>query len=70
MFFIIVKVYIDGDIGRTLDLTQFEGYKELINELEVMFNFEGQLTDSSKGWRVSYKDEEGDVLLIGDDLWQ
>ncbi|XP_057870401.1 auxin response factor 2B isoform X2 [Cryptomeria japonica] len=65
------KVHKQGSaLGRAVDLTKFEGYKELIHELEVMFNFEGQLEDPSKGWQVVYTDDEGDMMLAGDDPWQ
>lgn len=57
-------------LGRAVDLTKFEGYTELIRELELMFNFEGQLQDASKGWQVVYTDDEGDMMLVGDDPWQ
>ncbi|KAH9329296.1 hypothetical protein KI387_001404, partial [Taxus chinensis] len=65
------KVHKQGSaLGRAVDLTKFEGYSELIRELEVMFNFEGQLEDPSKGWQVVYTDDEGDMMLVGDDPWQ
>ncbi|GLJ28175.1 hypothetical protein SUGI_0553480 [Cryptomeria japonica] len=65
------KVHKQGsDLGRALDLTKFVGYKEFFHELEVMFNFEGQLEDPSKGWQVVYTDDEGDLMLVGDDPWQ
>ncbi|XP_059076943.1 auxin response factor 1-like [Cryptomeria japonica] len=65
------KVHKQGSaLGRALDLTKFVGYKELFHELEVMFNFEGQLEDPSKGWQLVYTDDEGDMMLVGDDPWQ
>uniref|UniRef100_A0A0D6R037 Auxin response factor n=1 Tax=Araucaria cunninghamii TaxID=56994 RepID=A0A0D6R037_ARACU len=65
------KVHKQGSaLGRAVDLTKFEGYTDLIRELEVMFNFEGQLQDASKGWQVVYTDDEGDMMLVGDDPWQ
>lgn len=57
-------------LGRAVDLTKFEGYEELICELERMFNIEGELGDPSKGWQVVYTDNEGDMMLVGDDPWQ
>ncbi|XP_057824437.2 auxin response factor 1-like isoform X1 [Cryptomeria japonica] len=60
----------DSALGRALDLKKFEGYKELIHELDLMFNFKGQLEDPRKGWQVVYTDDEGDMMLVGDDPWQ
>ncbi|XP_057824431.2 auxin response factor 1-like isoform X2 [Cryptomeria japonica] len=65
------KVHKQGSaLGRALDLKKFEGYKELIHELDLMFNFKGQLEDPRKGWQVVYTDDEGDMMLVGDDPWQ
>lgn len=65
------KVHKQGSaLGRAVDLTKFEGYTELIRELDLMFNFEGQLQDANKGWQVVYTDDEGDMMLVGDDPWQ
>ncbi|XP_057865380.2 auxin response factor 2A isoform X2 [Cryptomeria japonica] len=65
------KVHKQGSaLGRAVDLTKFEGYAELIHELEHMFNIEGELQDESRGWRVVYTDDEGDMMLVGDDPWQ
>jgi len=57
-------------LGRAVDLTKFEGYEELICELEHMFNIEGELGNPIKGWQVVYTDNEGDMMLVGDDPWQ
>lgn len=65
------KVHKQGSaLGRAVDLTKFEGYTELIHELEQMFNIEGELEDPNKGWQVVYTDNEGDMMLVGDDPWQ
>ncbi|KAH9323126.1 hypothetical protein KI387_017765 [Taxus chinensis] len=65
------KVHKQGSaLGRAVDLTKFEGYTELIHEFEHMFNIEGELQDPSRGWRVVYTDDEGDMMLVGDDPWQ
>jgi len=65
------KVHKQGSaLGRAVDLTKFEGYTELIRELEQMFNIEGELEDPNKGWQVVYTDNEGDMMLVGDDPWQ
>lgn len=57
-------------LGRSVDLTRFDGYGKLICELDQMFDFEGSLIDGSSGWQVTYMDDEGDMMLIGDYLWQ
>eukprot|EP01018_Ginkgo_biloba_P011151 Gb_12414 [translate_table: standard] len=65
------KVHKQGSaLGRAVDLTKFEGYAELIRELEHMFNIEGELGDPGRGWQVVYTDDEGDMMLVGDDPWQ
>ncbi|KAA8549213.1 hypothetical protein F0562_000897 [Nyssa sinensis] len=56
-------------LGRSVDLTRFDGYDELIRELDQMFNFKGTLIDGSNGWHVTYTDGEGDMMLIGDYPW-
>jgi hypothetical protein len=30
---------------------------------------EGLLNDPEKGWQVVYTDNEGDLMLVGDDPW-
>ena len=53
-----------------MDLSRFNGYDELIVELDRMFEFEGELMSSNKSWMVVYMDSEGDMMLVGDDPWQ
>lgn len=57
-------------LGRSVDLNKFSGYNELIAELDRMFEFQGDLKNPSKGWLVVYTDNEGDMMLVGDDPWQ
>lgn len=57
-------------LGRSVDLARFDSYDKLVYELDQMFNFDGKLVDGSSGWRVSYTDDGGDMMLIGDDPWQ
>jgi len=57
-------------LGRSVDLSRFNGYDELIAELDRMFEFEGELMSSNKSWMVVYMDSEGDMMLVGDDPWQ
>ncbi|KAG1367663.1 auxin response factor 11 [Cocos nucifera] len=55
-------------VGRAVDLTNLEGYDDLILELERMFDIKGELRHRSK-WEVVYTDDEGDMMLVGDDPW-
>lgn len=56
-------------LGRSVDLARFDSYDKLVYELDQMFNFDGKLVDGSSGCRVSYTDDGGDMMLIGDDPW-
>ncbi|KAJ6940539.1 auxin response factor 18-like isoform X3 [Populus alba x Populus x berolinensis] len=63
------KVQMQGiAVGRALDLTVLKGYRDLINELEKMFEIEGELSTPKK-WAVVFTDDEGDMMLVGDDPW-
>ncbi|XP_072971902.1 auxin response factor 4-like isoform X1 [Typha angustifolia] len=65
------KVHKQGiALGRSVDLTKFNDYDELIAELDEMFEFEGELTAPNKNWMIVYTDNEGDMMLVGDDPWQ
>ena len=55
-------------VGRAVDLTNLEGYDDLILELEQMFDIKGELHHRNK-WEVVYTDDEGDMMLVGDDPW-
>lgn len=57
-------------LGRSIDLARFDGYDELIIELDQMFDFGGSLMDGSCRWHVTYTDDEGDMMLLGDYPWQ
>lgn len=57
-------------LGRSVDLTKFNNYDELISELDSLFEFNGELTSRNKNWLVVYTDDEGDMMLVGDDPWQ
>ncbi|KAG2706460.1 hypothetical protein I3843_05G093000 [Carya illinoinensis] len=65
-----IKIYKQGvAFGQSVDLTKFDGYSELIAELDRMFEFNGELI-ASKKWLVVFTDNEGDMMLVGDDPWQ
>ncbi|XP_020233544.1 auxin response factor 2B [Cajanus cajan] len=57
-------------LGRSVDLTKFSDYDELIAELDQLFEFGGELTSPQKDWLIVYTDNEGDMMLVGDDPWQ
>jgi len=66
-----VKVYKSGSVGRSLDITRFNSYHELREELGQMFGIEGSLEDPQRsGWQLVFVDRENDVLLLGDDPWE
>ncbi|XP_050224354.1 auxin response factor 2-like isoform X2 [Mercurialis annua] len=66
-----VKVHKQGiAAGRSVDLTKFNGYHELIKELDHIFEFNGELMTSNKNWLIAFTDDEGDMMLVGDDPWQ
>ncbi|KAG2678403.1 hypothetical protein I3843_11G001000 [Carya illinoinensis] len=65
------KVHKQGiALGRSVDLTKFNNYEELIAELDQLFEFGGGLMAPQKNWLVVYTDDEGDMMLVGDDPWQ
>nr|TKW28547.1 hypothetical protein SEVIR_3G334900v2 [Setaria viridis] len=64
------KVHKQGSaLGRSIDLTKFTCYSELIAELDQMFDFGGELSSPHKNWMVVFTDNEGDMMLVGDDPW-
>lgn len=54
--------------GRAVDLTAMKDYDDLLNELEEIFELKGELCPRNK-WEVIYADDEGDMMLVGDDPW-
>ncbi|KAE8697326.1 Auxin response factor 23 [Hibiscus syriacus] len=65
------KVLMQGNsLGRSVDLTKIKNYEELIVELDHIFEFGGELMPPQKNWLVVYTDNEGDMMLVGDDPWQ
>ncbi|XP_071693050.1 auxin response factor 8-like isoform X2 [Rutidosis leptorrhynchoides] len=66
-----VKVYKSGCVGRSLDITRFNSYQELREELGQMFGIEGFVEDPQRsGWQLVFVDRENDILLLGDDPWE
>ncbi|XP_027356987.1 auxin response factor 5-like [Abrus precatorius] len=65
------KVQKAGSVGRSIDVTTFKNYEELIRAIECMFGLQGLLNDTrGSGWKLVYVDYENDVLLVGDDPWE
>ncbi|XP_044493641.1 auxin response factor 2A-like isoform X2 [Mangifera indica] len=65
-----VKVHKQGiALGRSVDLNKFNSYDELIAELDRIFEFNGELIAPNKNWMTVFTDDEGDMMLVGDDPW-
>ncbi|RID78591.1 hypothetical protein BRARA_A01401 [Brassica rapa] len=63
------KVQMQGvPVGRAVDLTLINGYVELIDDLEKLFEIEGELKSRNQ-WEIVFTDDEGDMMLVGDDPW-
>ncbi|KAI5391781.1 auxin response factor 9 isoform X2 [Lathyrus oleraceus] len=63
------KVQMQGvAVGRAVDLAMLNGYDQLIDELEELFDIKGQLQHRNK-WEIVFTDNEGDMMLVGDDPW-
>ncbi|EFJ34439.1 hypothetical protein SELMODRAFT_166729 [Selaginella moellendorffii] len=62
------KVHKHGAVGRALDLSKFRGYTQLLEELQHLFGIDESLNGSE--WQAVYVDNEGDMLLVGDDPWE
>ncbi|GMY17177.1 auxin-responsive protein IAA20-like [Fagus crenata] len=72
-----VKVYMEGiPIGRKLDLLAHDGYDDLIRTLDHMFNTnilwgaEVDRVHHDKCHVLTYEDEEGDLMMVGDVPWE
>ncbi|KAL8140924.1 hypothetical protein V2J09_006945 [Rumex salicifolius] len=64
------KVHKQGvALGRSVDLSKLKSYNELLAELDRLFDFDGELVSSNKNWLVVFTDDEGDMMLVGDDPW-
>ncbi|KAL9662015.1 hypothetical protein QQ045_026843 [Rhodiola kirilowii] len=65
------KVHKQGiALGRSVDLSKFNNYEALKAELDQLFEFGGELLAARSNWLVVYTDDEGDMMLVGDDPWQ
>ncbi|KAF8107732.1 hypothetical protein N665_0117s0004 [Sinapis alba] len=62
------KVRMEGKVERTVDLTVFDGYNQLIDELERLFDIKGKLHMRDE-WKIVFINTDGDMMLLGDDPW-
>ena len=70
LLFYFEKVHKQGiALGRSVDLSKFQNYEELIAELDMLFEFNGELMAPKKDWLIVYTDDEDDMMLVGDDPW-
>jgi len=63
------QVYKQGSRTDHINLNQLSNYEELWVVLALKFNLEGQL-DRDLGWQLVYKDNESDIVLVGDHPWE
>lgn len=70
IFNLNVQVQMQGNaVGRAVDLVCIDGYDQLREEIEKMFDIKGELATREK-WEVVFTDDEGDMMLVGDDPWK
>jgi len=65
---VIDQVRMEGSVERTLDLSVFDGYNQLIDELERLFDIKGKLHMHNQ-WKIVFINADGDMILLGDDPW-
>ncbi|KAF8047820.1 hypothetical protein N665_2815s0003 [Sinapis alba] len=61
-------VHMEGGIERTVDLTIFDGYNQLIDELERLFDIKGELHMHNQ-WKMFFIYDDGDMMILGADPW-
>ncbi|CAN6909546.1 unnamed protein product, partial [Brassica oleracea] len=62
------KVCMEGAAERTMDLTIFDGYNQLIDELERLFDIKDKLHMHNQ-WKIVFINADGNMMLLGDDPW-
>ncbi|CDY54111.1 BnaC04g53900D [Brassica napus] len=65
---VIDQVCMEGAVERTMDLTVFDGYNQLIDELERLFDIKDKLHMHNQ-WKIVFINADGDMMLLGDDPW-
>ncbi|WZZ49472.1 hypothetical protein YC2023_049579 [Brassica napus] len=63
---VIDQVCMEGAVERTMDLTVFDGYNQLIDELERLFDIKDKLHMHNQ-WKIVFINADGDMMLLGDD---
>ncbi|CAN8255305.1 unnamed protein product [Cochlearia groenlandica] len=58
----------DITLERRMDFSVINGYIHLLNEIDNLFDLEGELQTREK-WELIFTDDEGDMMLVGDDSW-
>ncbi|KAF8101649.1 hypothetical protein N665_0202s0012 [Sinapis alba] len=61
-------VHMEGGIERIVDLTIFDGYNQLIDELERIFDIKGELHMHNQ-WKMFFIYDDGDMMILGADPW-
>lgn len=56
-------------VGRAVDLTQLDGYEDMLKRFEEMFDMKGELCESAKNWQVIFTDDDNDMMMVGDYPW-
>ncbi|KAF8100518.1 hypothetical protein N665_0222s0017 [Sinapis alba] len=62
------KVRMEEGLEKTVDLTVFDGYNQLIDELERLFDIKDKLHIHNQ-WKIFFLNADGDMMLLGDDPW-
>ncbi|XP_074569196.1 auxin-responsive protein IAA20-like [Curcuma longa] len=66
-----VKVNMEGiAIGRKVDLSLHDSYQALFRTLYMMFPKKHEEEDGECNYKVTYEDEDGDWMLVGDMPWE
>ncbi|KAF3552610.1 hypothetical protein DY000_02008514 [Brassica cretica] len=63
-----IPVRMEGVVERTVNLSIFDGYNQLIDELERLFDIKGKLHMHNQ-WKIVFINADGDMILLGDDPW-
>ncbi|OEL35057.1 Auxin response factor 1, partial [Dichanthelium oligosanthes] len=64
-----IKVQMHGNaVGRAVDLANLNGYLQLMDELEEMFEIKD--LGSKEKWKVAFTNDEGDTMEVGDVPWR
>ncbi|KAF8101658.1 hypothetical protein N665_0202s0021 [Sinapis alba] len=66
--YVAYKVHMEGAIEIYMDLTIFDGYNKLIDELERLFDIKGELHMHNQH-RIFFIDNDGDMMTLGNDPW-